>query len=246
MKTQARLSLPLPAPTQWTPIGHCGLTEAILAAAIAKVKRPNERYRTNSAVGGWRTSDVSAAVAAQLVEDHDWKYEEKSNRVSVVSPDRKVRIVFSTGNGFVGKPDNFDGHPLVQVAYPKDWWETHMGAQLMFKGMAAPGDPESEPELWLLIWHRGQHEVRAELSRPLTVNGGLVAKWGARFGLSPVRVGSSTPTPAKLSALQPSQPLTTLRSRPPLAAKSRTSPKRAKPDDDAAKAKVDGQMKRRT
>ena len=119
-----------------------------------------------------------------------WYRDDTDNFSTVVREDGALGIAVASGNADTGR---VDGRPATRHAKgPITHQAVERNAFLPFdklpKELTAP-----KPKIWLLLHHRANGELRAELSFPVGVDeSGCVTSWGTRLILAPIDLDPGT------------------------------------------------------
>lgn len=133
------------------------------------------RLATKNAKGLRAWLDGTEEVRLRL-EPYGWNLPEHGLLDSagiVFSPDRRVAIALTAGDGATGSPDY-----IPQVRYPRGLVTSQFVQGTMFPEVVAE---RNTAELWFLLHWIDRDGWRAELSQAAELHSGRVSRWGPRI-----------------------------------------------------------------
>jgi hypothetical protein len=126
-----------------------------------------------------------------------WSYDNPRNLARTVSPDRRVAVIATLGDGATGVP-----HALPSTRYEKGL-ATVEAVGRNFLQLSLPidvGDVEAEGPFeddgtatWILLYNVTDTEIRAELSLPDSMVEGYIDTWVERLVLPPIPLEPALP-----------------------------------------------------
>lgn len=132
---------------------------------------------------------VAVSCLRMLLLAHGWEQNDDDNVARIRHVGRGLAIVVATGNALTGLPFAFTGRS-PSTKWPKGDITRAAAAdnQQLALFDSGGGIPDAEDanvpsfETWMLLMRALHHEVRAELSRPISVSqGGFINAWGQRI-----------------------------------------------------------------
>ena len=171
-------------------LGQMSLTAEIIEIAI---RRADAEAATCTAfdppiTAGFLRFARTVRFLREALVPQGWDYDNPINLSRVVHPSRKFAIVATSGDEATGILSY-----VPTTKYPKGYatvLAVDTNGQLAFDfGDLNPAANEVETDkqltTWFLLYHRDENEIRAELSLPSAMTGGLITHWEERIILPP-------------------------------------------------------------
>jgi hypothetical protein len=134
------------------------------------------------------------ARTIRLLREHlvplGWGYDNPRNLSRTLSPDRRVAIIATLGDEGTGRPGAMPSTRYEKGVATIDAVNRNfvqLGLPLDLDDEEGPiVEPDGGVATWVLLYHRTEHEIRAELSLPDSIVDGRIDTWLERIILAPV------------------------------------------------------------
>lgn len=152
------------------------LLEAVMAGLLGRLNSTN--FDTKNRPGYIQWNDTNSKLRF-LTHNKGWDVYQEEGIEGIISYDKKIRIIPSSGNAATGNPNqpssnkNPKGERGIKVMEPSS------------QGNLFTGYPEAEEEhikTYVLLYYSNNDELRAELSEPNSINtNGKITSWKERL-----------------------------------------------------------------
>jgi hypothetical protein len=172
-------------------LAELGLKPSILEAALLGAEA---EARTYTALDPPNMSGMARwARTVRIVREHllplGWVYDNPRNLARTVSPDRRVAIIATLGDEGTGLPGvtpstRYEKGVATIDAVNRNF--VQLGLPLEFDDEEGPIVDDGGTATWVLLYHPGETEIRAELSLPDSIVDGRIDTWLERILLDPI------------------------------------------------------------
>lgn len=152
------------------------LLESVMAGLLGKLN--STKFDTKNRPGYIQWNDTNSKLRF-LTHNKGWEVYQEDGIEGIISSDKKVRIIPSSGNAATGNPNqpasnkNPKGERGIKVMEPSPQGN-------LFTGYAEI--EEEQIKTYVLLYYSNNEELRAELSEPHSINSnGKITAWKQRL-----------------------------------------------------------------
>lgn len=154
------------------------LLESVMAGLLARLN--STKFDTKNRPGYIQWNDTNSKLRF-LTHNRGWEVYQEDGIEGIISIDKKIRIVPSSGNAATGNPNQPSSNKNPKGEKGIKIMKSSCQGNL-FTGY--PEDNEEQIKTYVLLYYSSNQELRAELSMPALINSkGKITAWEERIML---------------------------------------------------------------